>query len=841
MKTAWFTICAKNYLAYAITLYQSLVQHHEDAQFTVFLVDELDDQNLLKKLPFTLINAKSLPLAHFPDMALRYDVMELATAIKPTCFKTLLTDHNFDSAIYLDPDLFITAPLAKVQDGLKKGHDLILTPHILTPYQDDKHPDHIQILNAGTYNLGFAALSNKPSSINLLNWWQNKLFTKGHNDITNGYFVDQKYMELAPCFVPKTHILQDRGYNAAYWNLHERPVTRKNQQWYAGDDKLAFFHFSGVIPNDETIFSKHQNRFSVNTIGPLKELLNQYLQKLNINHYKDFSSLPYSYDQFSDKTPISPMMRRHYADCQKTPSPTLNLMDKLDPALFNHPSKEYPLPALLVRGWKSRPDLQKAFSLGSHQGRVGFLNWVRANAEQQFSLPPSLLDELLSGTTPNNPAHQTARSKMAALATKTLAAAPSLRPLYQHLPTGLRSKVKTLLLRTHASGGDHDQLKIGRATGDFDSNRAKGVHLYGYVRSQSGIGQGARGLVSALKTTNIPLAVTALANLNDQRETHPFPEISPPTNGMRIALIDANAEQTRKMEELINPQKLRGCYRIGYWVWELSKFPQIWEPATQIIDEFWVPSQFVATALRSITNKPIHIIPHVIKPETPAALGRSHFKLPPERTIFLTSFDVNSFMKRKNPDATISAFREAFDEASPNSPILAIKIHGGEGKVEITQTLQRHIGNISNIVLIDQTLKRDEYLALQHLCDVFISLHRSEGFGLNIAETMHIGKAVIATDYSGNCDFLDESNGIPIPYELVNVPNGAYPHSTGQKWAEPDHQAAILAMQKLAYDQGLRDRLGQQAKDTIIRSFSEQSVSKIIKKRISEIDQELTR
>ena len=847
--TSWFTICARNYLAYALTLHESLLRHEPGAEFTLFLADDMPDEATLKKLPFRVIPATALNLASLNDMTLRYNVMEFATAIKPACFSYLFEKENAQSAVYLDPDIYVTAPMTTLKSILSSKPDAVLTPHLLAPYEDDKSPDTIQILRAGTYNLGFAAFTNNANVARFLDWWQTQLQTRGHSDLDKGYFVDQKYMELAPSFLDNVYILRDKGYNAAYWNLHERPITRKEgdtaTEWRAGGETLAFFHFSGIVPDDDTIFSKHQNRFEVSTIGPLRTLHQIYLQRLKHHRTQDYSKILYAFDKDRDGLQITDLMRGIYAEIAGHDQSDTAPSDRkfpIDYLLQHH--VETGLTILASTAWHSRPDIQKAFPISTAPERDHYNQWFADNGGQTFGLPDPVMNafrEMTGGATNNG----SSSSLIARNAARLINAAPSLRPVYKHVPTQLRSAVKTALYRTHKNrGGTLSDVGLKQATGTFDQTRKSGVHLFGYVRSHSGIGQGARGLVEALRSaptmsSSLPLAVSALSNPQDRRETFAYPEHAPPRAGYRISVINANAEQVLRLEELIDPARLDGSYRIAFWLWELAKFPHAHREALSRVDEIWVPSQFVADALRPITNKPVHVLPFAIAPITPAAITRAHFNLPEDRIVFLTAFDVNSFINRKNPEAVIRAFRDAFDATSPRAPVLAIKVHGDHGTGEAREALNAHIGEASNIVILDQTLKRDEYIALHYQADAFVSLHRAEGFGFNMAEAMLIGKPVIATDYSGNRDFMDATNSCPISARLIDVPQGAYPHHEGQQWADPNHDEAVNAMRSLAGDASLRARLGKAGRATIETRYSSAVTGNAILRRLGEIDPDL--
>ena len=106
----------------------------------------------------------------------------------------------------------------------------------------------------------------------------------------------------------------------------------------------------------------------------------------------------------------------------------------------------------------------------------------------------------------------------------------------------------------------------------------------------------------------------------------------------------------------------------------------------------------------------------------------------------------------------------------------------------------------SRIEIVDKTLNRHEMDALMQGCDVFISLHRSEGFGFGAAEALAAGKAVVATDYAGTTDFITPETGYPVAYDLVSLKKGDYPGWEGQAWAEPKLEAAVAALRSIYED-----------------------------------------
>ena len=136
MGTTAFTICSANYLHYARSLHQSLVASAGLEDFVCFLVDEIDGRFDRAALDFECVEVKDIGLAHVFDMAARYTIMEMNTAVKPFCFRWLFDVRQADRAIYLDPDLFLVSPLTEIDAAFDAGANVVLTPHSLAPLND---------------------------------------------------------------------------------------------------------------------------------------------------------------------------------------------------------------------------------------------------------------------------------------------------------------------------------------------------------------------------------------------------------------------------------------------------------------------------------------------------------------------------------------------------------------------------------------------------------------------------------------------------------------------------------------------------------------------------------
>ena len=384
--TAYFTICARNYLAYALSLGESLRRNGSNPAFFICLADDDTGTDDLGEM---IVPLSRLPLPRLDEMRFRYSVMEFATAIKPACFQHFLEERGFDAAVYLDPDISVFAPLSEVESALASGASSVLTPHILSPLSNDARPNDLDIMRSGVFNLGFAAFARTAEALSYLGWWARHLESHCLDDLENGLFVDQKFMDFAPAFLPGLLVLRNPGYNVAYWNLSQRPVEKSADGLLtAGGTPLVFFHFSGVIPGDDSVFSRHQDRFTMQTAGPAADLVRDYLGQLAANGHARWSALPYAYDRFESGDPILAPMRRAW----KAEPGAANPFSDPQKAWWNAPSPDIdqdadaPITRLMFALHQSRPDLRAEFPFSLKSGRRGFHDWFLVNGSREYRL-----------------------------------------------------------------------------------------------------------------------------------------------------------------------------------------------------------------------------------------------------------------------------------------------------------------------------------------------------------------------------------------------------------------------------------------------------------------------
>lgn len=350
--------------------------------------------------------------------------------------------------------------------------------------------------------------------------------------------------------------------------------------------------------------------------------------------------------------------------------------------------------------------------------------------------------------------------------------------------------------------------------GNLSSETVETIVVAGLFSTGSGVGQSARSCYRALKSQGIDciaLDLSAKFNQEDLKTDIPTVKCVPPGREGTIIL------------HLNGPETEMGLYHagltfgrrwrvIGYWAWELLKPPQEWATATQYLSEIWTPSEFTKKGIEPIVDIPIKVVPHFISANHISSSTNS-----PKSTLdksplrFLTIADGLSSFHRKNLVGTVQAYTNAFEESDDNQ--LVIKCRNLEKFDGVNRSLRNSVSERNDIQLIDQTLSETDMWRLLNASDVVLSLHRSEGFGLHLAEAMALGKVAVGTNWSGNLSFMTPNNSVLVSSELVDLedPMGVYNNCEGAKWAEASISHAVEKLRELSEDAALRQSLGAQA------------------------------
>lgn len=288
-----FTICARNYLAHALVLHESVLRHCPNASFCLALADSTDDISIAE-FPFQLITLNELGIPHLPWMLERYDVTEVSTAIKPFVFGFLFDCFPGAPVVYFDPDILVVSRLMELENALEEGANCILTPHLCEPVEYAELHEG-KILQYGIYNLGFCLLRDVPEVRRVVSWWGRRLERFCTNDLPEGLFFDQRWADLLPAFIEHTRILRHPGYNLAFWNLSQRTVRHNVQGWEVNCQPLRFVHFSGNQLEDPPVFSRHSTYFTTERMGDLRMLFREYVKVVHSKGFEHYRKYRYAF------------------------------------------------------------------------------------------------------------------------------------------------------------------------------------------------------------------------------------------------------------------------------------------------------------------------------------------------------------------------------------------------------------------------------------------------------------------------------------------------------------------------------------------------------------------
>ncbi len=674
-QTTFFTIVSRSYLSFAAVLVESLNRHHPEAKVCVWLLDDGEYPALNCNACFRNVHEVFKP-DELASLRIYYDVLELATSIKPRLMKTLL-DEGADKVIYMDPDIMVFQPLKEVFDLLDGGASAVFTPHITQPLpQDGQKPNDWEILTSGTYNLGFLAVTACPEVQNFLSWWDQWLKTHCFSDKSKGVFTDQKWAEFGPSLLKDARVLHDPAYNVAYWNLHYRQLAHSEAGWTVNGHDLCFFHFSGFNPKVPGILSKHQTRFSV-LPKPLAELLKWYAGKVRAADYEAVQKLHLLEAHFSNGVKVDIGVRSQFqkltlggksfvtplsaqgAFYQWLLRPAGNALNGGSPVITNYHKGIYDMLA----------HVRQVFPEVMGQHKIAFLNWVKTSGLMDLNLSKALVFHGLE-------------------ATPVLSAEPA--PSHQSAP------------------------------------KMRCVNYFGYLGSRLGIGEAARGNINGLLAHDLKVNAIDVSHMSSSEigewDSQPA-EMENALSDSKINIIHVNPDQLLIWRESAGTPSLNEYYNIGVWAWETLKFPDEWCDRFALLDEIWVGGSFMAKAITEASPVPVVHMPHIVNVPRVTA-DRKRFGIAADETVFLFMFDFFSTTARKNPQAVVEAFRKAFTPADPVR--LFIKSMNGTNKEEFAKLQEMAQG--LKVTFLDQALDGNGRHILMASCDIFVSLHRAEGF-----------------------------------------------------------------------------------------------------------------
>jgi len=924
------TIVSANYLPLAQTLAESFYRYHPGSLFWICLCDYASYETIDKiyesgaiPIPFDCLGIPDSERTKY-----RYSILELNTAIKPYALKYCFNKcKSLRAVAYLDPDIKVYSYLADVWDPLLAGEcDQCLTPHLLTPINDQYNPTILNIIQAGTYNLGFIGLARSNYVYSFLEWWSEMLFLDCEVDIPRGLFTDQKWIDLVPGFNPKCKIIYNPAYNVSYWNLHERTIETRDDCFFVNGQPLAFYHFSGFSPLVPHVLSKHQDRHTFENREDVKMLFSEYAADLLAHDYDQQSKSRYAFDNLTETVENSPVFRSIMMQCMRDqvsyPCPSSNLRQFSEFILVPRFRGKRIISLFLEQLLKMRQDVAEYYELNTYLTASNLLqldHWLYSPASRELKLLSWLSYIEAQGLRPlisTNPADW---SKTFPVTIKriefvfdiNLTLKKNLDLFFESSPASLDdlssrvldrdlnwctesiirfcdivcsridlldhfnmfsnvSDVKHLLdwayqdETAHKSGIAYEDWSLFRLV--LESNprflleclqykiptlslpksfpslkslrlwrkRELSLNLAGYFDSPTGVGEAAR-CIERCSTENprlhvakvtIPSPYNSYRHDDHPSETGRSSHFVEPNCSMTIL----NADSTGLIRKML-PQTFfsRHYGHIGLWHWETPKLPERYTTDMQLFSRIFVTSHYAKLAVSQSTNVPVDILPLCTDPleietyttrVTPSFRGALD-KYCANRFTIGFAYDAKSFSIRKNPEAVIKV-AAMVKEVYPSLGVV-IKVSSpnlcGYEFARFLATAER----LGAYVILDDLKKSDVYYFLNRI-DAFVSLHRAEGFGLMLLEAMSLGTLAVATDYSGNKDFMTSENSIPVPYKPMSLDKDFGPYDKGTVWADPDVSYCCDAIIECINNPGLKARLENLALQQINQNYSPLSV-----------------
>lgn len=360
-----------------------------------------------------------------------------------------------------------------------------------------------------------------------------------------------------------------------------------------------------------------------------------------------------------------------------------------------------------------------------------------------------------------------------------------------------------------------------------------GVNLVGDIKAEIGLGQSVRLIANVLDLSKYDFCSNdfQLGN-NVRREDTSWDYKIQTEHTYNINLVHINPYEIGMAYMYFDKSMWENRYNIAFWVWELEEFPEEYKKALKFFDEIWTPSEFASASIRKATSKPVMTLPYHVTAECDKAFDRNYFGLPEEAFLYLTMFDSNSTMSRKNPIGAIEAFKQAFSKTD-KSVGLVIKVNNPSR--ENVDYLRKLLEGYENVYYITKVMSKVEVNSLISDVDVFVSLHRAEGFGLVMAEAMLLKTACIATNWSSNIEFMNSEIACMLPYKMVEIEETDGCYKKGGIWAEPSIEEATKYMVSLKENPDYYKTMVEKAYKSVSSQLGKEKIVSMLENRLDEI------
>lgn len=790
MRICTVTVTAQ--LNQVFTLAHSLREcHHPDTPVTVLLVDQLDtpEPNLIKGVELMGVGDIGVDQAEFIELASMYAPTDLSLGLRARLFEFLLDRSEGDAALlYLEPECYVIGPLTEIKDALTVS-ELVLIDHLSKELPDDDYlPDEGQLIGIGRVSTHVMALRDGATTRSLLReWWQT--YERGEMPDREMWINPlSEWLQQRVETLSDVEVVRLPNYSVGYWNLYDRSLELRDGVYEVDGLPLKIPVFMGYSLDKEEQLSSLQNRIDAVDSPDLGSLLSRYASDLGTQGEYAMRTPNFRYEMLPDTQIISHNLRRLYrqARCRErvecemvTEEGTKKFFAWLAQPVAEAGSGG--VNRFLWQVYQDSDDLQQAYSnLDDETDLEGFLGWVYIHGGDGVPVPKQLMPPKPEGV---------------------------------------------------------DKLELRAFTPE--APKIEGVNVAGFFSSELGLGEAARLLIGGLEAASVPIMPIRGANVPGVRQGVDYQFLTPKDAIYPVNILCINGDGIPGFAVEAGREFFRDRYTIALWWWEVGDvLPPFWFESFDYLDEIWVGTDFVGEAISAHAPIPVTKITLPIGSDTGKILPTRASLGLPENYVFLYMYDYFSCGARKNPQGLVQAFKRAFPEPSEKVS-LVLKCLNSRGMSAEHARLLGEIDGRPDIQIIDTYLDADVKDALIASCDCYVSLHRSEGLGLSLAEAVYLGKPLIATAYGGVHEFISSEDGYLVDYEEAKIGYAGYPYypSTGH-WVDPDIDQAAELIRHVFEHQEEADERAKRAAKKLRQTHSAQRAGESMRSRLETIVRE---
>jgi glycosyltransferase involved in cell wall biosynthesis len=782
-----------------------------------------------------------------------HDEQDLAILLLPALLRAY-AQRSSDPVLHLPSSVWVLADLRPIERALSTGGVLLVPRTVADVPEDGLQPSRADMERAGRVEQAMMAIDASAEATEFLAWWGGHVEqTLGSPDTRRSGARPEdrpwlaRFLELAPARFA-TAVLEDPGCNLSMWNLHRHSLQALDdgvlvdERW-----PLRFLNLPGFDPDLPYRLGANASRARVSRSPILHELCERYASELRRSGWSDWDRRADVGRRLHDGLVYDDSLRALYATALALGMQFGDLFSEQGSRAFiawlrgpapqgaAHGINRY----VFHRVARERPDVVRAYPDLDGPDGAEYVLWCWAYGRRELTIPDGFMPPRPGQPGgPDGDRTSPPRVDLDSAAGRGAASSRASPRLRRNGASRERDRDRTI------PSGDRAPAPAAHGERDGDGTTASAEHgpavrLTGYLSHALGLGAAARGYALALgaaavpvTTVSVPLHHLALpVALADEYGRHRFEHlVHEGHHGFEI--IAVNADELPDLVERLGEDYFQGT-RIGIWGWETDSIPARWSDAFALIDEIWVYSRFMADNIGAVAPVPVLALPPPVDqppaPVAPLRLGVPHGFL------FLFVFDYLSTVQRKNPVGLITAFKRAF--APGEGPQLLIKSINSPLRPLAEEEVLWAAHGRPDIHVIDRSLTGEELGGLMAACDCYVSMHRSEGFGLTLAEAMAIGKPVIGTRYSGNVDFMNADNSYLVDFTIGRVGPDCEIYPPEGTWAEPSVEHAAGLMRRVYAQPAEAKARGERARADVSRVLSPVATGRAMRERLEHLVQ----